>query len=51
MSTAASASDTRNRSRIATPAGPGTTNDADNSRSPPTRTPVQPKIPVTAVNE
>lgn len=51
-STAASDSLTRSRSRIATPAGPGTTNEAANSRSPPTRPPPPvPKTTVTAVND
>jgi hypothetical protein len=47
VSTAASDSLTRSRSRTATPTGPGTTNDAATSRRLPTRPPpVRPKIPV-----
>jgi hypothetical protein len=42
VSSAASASLTRSRSRTATPAGPGTTNDAVNSRNSPTRSPYRP---------
>lgn len=47
-----SASDTRSRSRTATPAGPGTTKDAATSRSPHIRHPrSHPEHPVTASNE